>query len=156
MTDKASTLLPVLPRDRDAYPHWMGEHVRWSDTDLVGHVNNLSISAYFETGRTHFLLPVLSKDLPEPSLLLLAQITVNFLGEVHWPGNLDIGTGLLSLGRSSCRLGQALFDGARCVATAETVLVLIDESTRKPREIPEPMRAWFSSFALMLEHVGGS
>ncbi|GAC1619828.1 MAG: thioesterase family protein [Nevskia sp.] len=148
MNDPTGERPRPLPRLRAAFPHWMQEQVRWSDTDLVGHVNNLSISTYFETGRTHFLLPVLSKKLPEPSLLLIASMTVNFLGEVHWPATVDIGSGLLGLGRSSCRMAQAVFDGERCVATADTTLVLIDEGSRRSRAIPEAMRRWFLEFEL--------
>lgn len=135
-------------RRRSIYAHWMQERVRWSDTDLVGHVNNLSFSAYFESGRTHFLRPVLAGGAHPPMMLLVAQMTVNFLGEVHWPADIDVGTGVLAVGRTSCRVGQALFDGDRCVSSAESVLVLIDEASRKPRQIPECLRSWLTGFAI--------
>lgn len=45
-------------------------------------------------------------------------------------------------------MGQALFDGYRCVSSSESVLVLIDEATRKPRPINDDLRAWMMGFAL--------
>jgi acyl-CoA thioesterase FadM len=59
----------------------------------------------------------------------------------------DVGTGIVRVDRSSCILGQGLFESGRCVAMARSVLVLIDEASHKPRPIPESIRAWFA------EHV---
>ena len=47
---------------RSTYSYWLTENIRWSDTDLVGHVNNLSFSTYYETGRTQFLRPFVARD----------------------------------------------------------------------------------------------
>jgi len=37
----------------------------------------------------------------------------------------------LAVGRSSVKLEQALFQNGRCVATAETTIVQMDETTRR-------------------------
>ncbi len=133
---------PSPPHVRAAYGHWMQERVRWSDTDLIGHANNVAVSAYFETGRSHFMRSVDAIDAEPRAPLVLAQLTINFLGEMHWLDVIDIGTGCLSIGRSSCRTGQALFVGERCVGTAESVVVMIDEVTRKPVPLPSWLRQW--------------
>lgn len=133
---------------RNIYSHWATERVRWSDTDMVGHVNNMSFSTYFETGRTEFLMPLLAREAERRILMVLARMSVDFIGEVHWPSNVEVGTGLLAIGRTSCRMGQALFVGDRCVGSAETVLVVIDEDTRKPREIPEWVRNYLGGFSI--------
>lgn len=122
--------------------------MRWSDTDLVGHTNNLTFGAFAETGRCLFLKRFVTRDSPERAMLLPVQLTLNFLGEVFWPAQIDVGTGVLSIGTSSCRIGQGMFEGERCIGTAETVIVLIDETSRRPRAIPESLRAWFAGFAL--------
>lgn len=59
---------------------------------------------------------------------------------------MDLGTGLLEIGRTFCRMGQALFDDERCVGRAETVLGVIDEDTRRTREFPEWVRTYLSGF----------
>ncbi len=64
---------------------------------------------------------------------VLARITIDFLGEMHWPGEVEIGTAVSRVGNSSIGLYQALFVNSVCVATAENTLVLLDKATRKPR-----------------------
>jgi acyl-CoA thioester hydrolase len=144
------SLLPPLPRDsrllkREFFRHWLTERVRWSDTDLVGHVNNLSFSTYFETGRTEFLRKLISHDAQSRVLLLMAQMNVSFFGEVHWPAHVDVGTCVLDLGNSSCRLGHGLFHGEHCVASCDELLVLIDENSRKPGTLPAHVRNYLAA-----------
>ncbi len=62
--------------------------------------------------------------------------------ELFYPGRIDIGTRVLGIGRSSFRLGQGIFNGNICAATAETVLVLMDEATRKAKALTPQLRAW--------------
>lgn len=140
-----------MPRDprltqRSFFTYWLTERVRWSDTDLVGHVNNLSFSAYFETGRTEFMRPVIDRNKESSLLFVLAQMNTCFLGEVNWPSEVEVGTCMLEIGRSSCRMGQGLFLGEQCVGTADTLLVMIDETTRMPHEIPAYVRQHLESF----------
>ncbi len=144
-------LITPLPRDprltqRDFFTHWLTERVRWSDTDMVGHVNNLSFSTYFETGRTEFLRPLIHRDAESRVLLLMAQMNVSFFGEVHWPANVEVGTCVLHLGDSSCRLGHGLFHGDQCIASCDELLVLIDEASRKPRTLPGHVRSYLAEF----------
>jgi hypothetical protein len=78
-----SALAP-LPRDprlsqRAAFPHWLTERVRWSDTDLVGHVNNLSFGTYIETGRTEFLRELIDRNADSRVLLLLTMVAISLV-----------------------------------------------------------------------------
>jgi len=138
--------LSGLLRHRSVHGFWVSERVRWNDTDLVGHVNNLSITNYCEIGRVNFLQPWLLPGAPERALFLIVRMTTNFLGEVHWPGVVDVGTSVLEVGRSSVRVVHAVFDGERCVATADSVLVHIDEASRASHPIPEAVLDYFSQY----------
>jgi acyl-CoA thioester hydrolase len=135
-------------RQKPAFPHWAGERVRFCDTDLIGHVNNLAFSAYLETGRSLFLQHFTRPESGPRFLFVLAEITVRFIGEAHWPAEVAIGTGVIDIGRRSIRLGQGLFIGERCFSTSESVLVLMDEGTRRSRDIPPDIRDWLESFRL--------
>lgn len=135
-------------RQRTAFPHWADERVRFCDTDLIGHVNNLAFSAYLETGRSLFLRDFTQPGSGPRSLFVLAEITVRFLGEAHWPSEVAIGTGVVDVGQRSVRFGQGLFIGERCFSTSESVLVLMDESARRSRAIPEAIKDWLRSFRI--------
>lgn len=130
---------------REVYQHWMQERIRWSDTDLVGHANNLAFGAFCETGRCHFVRELLEAQADRRAMLLPVQLTINFLGEAHWPATIDIGTGVISIGKTSVRVGQGLFDGDRCIGTSDTTIVLIDEQTRRPQPVPQWLRSWFDA-----------
>jgi acyl-CoA thioester hydrolase len=75
-------------------------------------------------------------------------MSVDYIGKVHWPGDVELGTGIQAVGKSSGRMGQALFNGDRCVGSAETVLVMVDEHTRKPCEIPEWVKNYLCGFSI--------
>lgn len=129
---------------RGSYSHWMKELVRWSDTDLVGHVNNLAFVAYCETGRTHFMGHFVLKEAEHRAMFVIGKLTVNFLDELNWPADVDVGTGVLAIGRRSVTTGQGLFEGERCFATAESVMVCFDERTRTSIDIPDWARDYFA------------
>jgi acyl-CoA thioester hydrolase len=131
-------------RQRSSYPFWVQDQVRWSDTDMAGHVNNLAFAAYCETGRALLLRRFMSHQADQRALLVLAEMRLKFIGEANWPADIDIGTGVTAIGTRSCRMGQALFDGERCIAVAESVLVLIDEGTRRSRDLTPAVREWLA------------
>lgn len=143
-------LIVGKPSDRQQknYPHWASERVRFSDTDLVGHVNNLAFCAYLETGRSLFFRELTRPAAGPRSLFVLAEVSVRFLGEAHWPDEITIGTGISAIGRSSVQLTQGLFVGDRCFSIANSVLVLMDESTRRSREIPRSVKDWLETFRI--------
>ena len=134
--------LPRDPRltDRRVYTYWQKDSIRWSDTDMVGHVNNLAFAAYAETGRTQFFRDILARNTASERLLVLAQINISYLGEMHWPGDVDIGTCLLKVSNTSCRLANGLFYGDRCVGTVDSLLVHIDQTTRQASPMDDELR----------------
>jgi acyl-CoA thioester hydrolase len=133
---------------RALYPYWSHDMARWGDTDRIGHVNNAVFATFFETGRVSLLHDPALTLAPPGQLFVIARLAIDFRAEMHWPGDVEIGTGLLRLGRSSMVLAQALFQDGRCTATAESTLVLIEESTRRSVALPPESRAALLGFAL--------
>jgi acyl-CoA thioester hydrolase len=120
---------------RRCYPHWLNEQIRWSDTDMAGHANNLAFAAFCEAGRALILKDIIHPDAKNRSLLVVAEFRLRFLSEMHWPDVIDIGTGISAIGNSSCVFAQALFQDGHCVAVADSRLVLIDDNTRQSRPL---------------------
>lgn len=135
-------------QDRAGYRHWDQTQIRWSDTDLVGHVNNLAFGAYCELGRAHFMSRIANQTALDGPLFVLARLTIDFVQEMHWPGMVDIGTGVISLGNTSMTLGNGIFLDGTCRGTGQATMVYIDRTVRKPTPIPEELRARFQEFAL--------
>jgi hypothetical protein len=67
---------------------------------------------------------------------VLARLVLDYRQEMHWPGCVQIGTRVERIGRSSIILAQALFQNDRCVATAQSVAVLMSTTSRRSQSIP--------------------
>lgn len=114
--------------------------LRYADTDRQGHVNNAVFATFLESGRVPILYGPDKPIAPEGASFVLARLVLDFRSEIHWPGEVVVGTSILRLGNSSVTLGQGVFFNDRCAATAETVIVMVDEATRKSRPLPESTR----------------
>jgi len=140
MSEVRQTDIEQILQDRASFSHFVHENIRFSDTDMVGHVNNTAFAVYCEAGRVHFgrILP-----LRDDSSFggVLARVEINMRAEAHFPGVVEIGTGVVRVGRTSYTLGQGLFVDGMCVATAQGVLVAIDTKTRRPVPLPDNIRA---------------
>ena len=107
------------------------EKLRYPDTDRQGHVNNAAFAAMFETGRVEILYDT-DQPLASPDCaFVIVHLSIDFSSEINWPGQVEIGTGVSKIGRSSVTFEQALFQKERLTATAKTVVVHMNESTRK-------------------------
>lgn len=129
------------PRRLQDFPVTVMDTIRYGDTDMLGHVNNAVFSTFLETGRAQLLFDPARPVWGDASSFVLARLAMDFRAEITWPGQIHIGTGVLSIGRSSLTLAQALFQNDTCCATAETVVVMFDTTTRRARPIPEESRA---------------
>ena len=130
------------------FPFQTFDKVRYADTDRQGHVNNAVFSTFMETGRVEFLYDPQNPLVAEGASFVIANLTLNFLSEIHWPGRVDIGTGVVKIGRSSVTLLQGLFQDGRRVATAETVVVQVDEQTRRSYPLSATARASLARYQL--------
>jgi acyl-CoA thioester hydrolase len=136
----AVTPARVRPRLED-FPGRAADMIRFGDLDPQGHVNNTVFATFFETGRV-MLLREPGNELGAPgATTVLAQLDISFLRELHWPGQVVIGTGTTHIGRSSYSFLQAIFHEGECAATANATMVMIDAATRRARPLPEDVVA---------------
>lgn len=127
--------------DPATYRVWTPEKIRYQDVDRYGHVNNVAFTIYAESGRVDFLEQVLPGSiLGDGTVWVIARLITNFLRQVHYPGEVRVGTRALRLGRSSATLGQGMFVGEHCFATAESVVVLINSEEGRSLAIPDATR----------------
>jgi acyl-CoA thioester hydrolase len=131
-----------------AYRHWTDDHVRFSDLDPFGHVNNNSIGQYFENARAAFYHERGPAGPHDGQMFILAHVAVDFRHELHMPAQLRIGTGVIKIGRTSLTLANALFKGTKGLAYCESVSVLIDQRTRKPTPISDELRKMLEDYKI--------
>lgn len=117
------------------------DKLRYGDTDRQGHINNAVFTTLLETGRVELFHEGPSALMDPGCSFVIAHLNLDFLGELHWPGRVEIGTRVLTVGRSSMRLEQALFQAERMAARAETVLVQVSNATRRGQAFSDRLLA---------------
>src|SRR5262249_49146452 len=123
------------------YPHRTADMIRYADLDPQGHVNNAVFSTYFETGRVAmFRNPDLGIGVPDGTFVLVRS-EIDYLRELRWPGNVEVGTALAEFGSTSFKMVQVVFNEGPCAATGRFVMVLMDKTTRRPRPLTEAVMA---------------
>ena len=119
------------------YPHRVTDNIRFGDLDPQGHVNQAVFLTYFESGRVAmFRNPDLGIGVPGYTFVMV-RMEVDYMKELHWPGAVDVGTGLAEFGRSSFKVSQAIFRDGVCAAMGRATLVCMDLKTRKATPLPQ-------------------
>nr|WP_246185041.1 thioesterase family protein [Paracoccus aestuariivivens] len=127
-------------RDRAVFGFFTEESLRIADLDINGHVNNVAFIQLMENARNQFIDTQTPLKRSEKMTFMLVKFDVNFIGQLHYPGKVESACRVLELGRSSLTFGQALFDGARCAATARAVIVNVDRAAQKATPFTESGR----------------
>lgn len=138
---------PPLPAatERASYSIWTSDTLRYGDTDRQGHVNNAVFATFCESGRVSFLYDEKLRLAGDGANFVIVRLELDFRAELYYPGIVDIGTRVLSIGRSSFRLGQGIFCKDVCTATSEGVMVLMDDTTRKSKPLTPQLRDWLET-----------
>jgi acyl-CoA thioester hydrolase len=105
--------------------------LRYCDTDRQGHINNAVYSTLCESGRVEFLYDSTQPFIQIGTQFVIVKLGINFIEEMNWPGEVIVGSGVSSVGRSSFNLLQGIFLSGKCMATSESIIVLLDEKKRK-------------------------
>ncbi len=132
----------------DDFPLKTFDKVRYVDTDRQGHVNNALFASFLETGRVEVLYNPEYSILLDGSSFVIVSLNLEFLEEITWPGQVDIGTGISKIGNSSIRIFQKLFQNAKCVANAETVIVQVDNGSRRSSPLTDDAKKTLSGWLL--------
>lgn len=142
MADSAA-LLPI-----EAFPVQTVHTLRYADHDQEGHVNNAVYATMFEAGRVAVLYDPTQNMPPEGCHFSLVRITIDFLAEMSWPGDVIIGTAVTRIGSSSVGMRHAIFKDDICRATAEGVVVCTNTASRKSHPLPDHARAMLETLML--------
>jgi acyl-CoA thioester hydrolase len=128
-------------------------HLRWSDVDAYGHVNNVAIVGLLEQARVHAFWSDASPVLPPLTSasdvwVLVADIQVKYRGVIDHrtePIHAEVSV-VKCAGASFVIAYRLLVDGEECV-TATTTMALVDGETGLPMRIGAELRARLLAFA---------
>ncbi|HEX7323615.1 MAG TPA: thioesterase family protein [Mycobacterium sp.] len=123
---------------------------RWADNDMFGHLNNAVYYQLFDTAINAWINTQAGVDpVTMPELGVVAESGCRYFAELGFPDRLAVGLAVTRLGRSSVTYRLGVFretgpaGGEACpiAALGHWVHVYVDRVSRRPVEIPEPIRA---------------
>ncbi len=136
---------PKLIYTLSDFPHRTYDKIRYGDTDRQGHINNAMFVRFYETSRAEVLYDSNNLIHDDEGSFVIANLTVDFLKEIHWPGHVEIGLKVTRLGNSSITFLQALFQNNELVSTSTSVIVHVNNQTKKSAPLNEHARHYLSS-----------
>jgi acyl-CoA thioester hydrolase len=125
------------------YPHLQQITTRWMDNDAYGHVNNVVYFSYFDTVVNTYLINQGALDIEASSVIgLVVETGCVYLAPLTYPEKVTAGLRVGHVGRSSVRYEIALFGEGSQIAAAQGhfVHVYVDRDTRRPVDLPPPLR----------------
>lgn len=128
---------------REDFAHHFRIETRWSDADMLGHINNANFFTFDESARLDYFGGMFGAD---PKFwkdygLILASIGCDFLSQLHHPASLDVGFRISKIGRSSMQTVGGIFHGDKLVAVTRGVVVWFSYVNQTPLPVPEDVRA---------------
>ncbi len=99
---------------------------RFSETDVLGHINNTVLPVWFEAARApifRFFTPDLN---PHDWKLIIAKVEVSFVGELFYGHDVEVKTMVEHIGSSSFVICQEAYQQGKRCAIGKTVLVRYD------------------------------
>ena len=116
-------------------------HVRFSDVDVYGHVNNVTYFEYFQEARIRLMLGQ-GRELADGYHLVVAQTDVDYKRPILFRAEpYDCRTWVSRIGSTSVVFESVVRDGDHVLARARVVGVCIDPATGRPVPVPEEFRA---------------
>jgi acyl-CoA thioester hydrolase len=122
--------------NRARYKVWNMEKLRLTDLDHQHHVNNAIFGVLYTSVRHDFLRTHVRPLVTESDMFAMVKITIDYLAEMHYPGEVEVGIMIQRIGRTSITFGQAIFKDGKCASVAEAVMVLLDPVSRRAKALP--------------------
>ena len=125
-----------LPKDIKLYKNIFDEKVRWGDTDGYNHVNNVSISRYFESARVNIIRNLET----EKYSFVIVNFEICYIDQIFYPSLIQVGSSLTRIGNKSITFTQALFVKNVCKSIARSTLAYADIIEKKSYNIDTKTR----------------
>ncbi|ESP95345.1 MULTISPECIES: acyl-CoA thioesterase [Pseudoalteromonas] len=119
---------------------------RFSETDVLGHINNTVLPVWFEAARAP-IFKIFTPDLnPRNWKLIVAKVEVTFKGELFYGQEVEIKTMIEKVGNSSFVILQQAWQHAECCAEGRTTMVRYDFAAKASQSLDERERTALSEY----------
>ena len=113
---------------------------RVSETDGVGHINNVFVPIWFEAGRRE-IFRIFSPNLDFVNWkLALVKVTVEYVDQLYLANEVEIRTGIEKIGNSSFTIKEEIHQTNRLCAKGEAIYVNYNFKEKKSEPISKEIR----------------
>lgn len=126
---------------------------RFSETDVLGHINNTVLPVWFEAARApifRFFTPDLN---PHDWKLIIAKVEVSFVGELFYGHDVEVKSSIEHIGSSSFVIRQEAYQQEQCCAVGKTVMVRYDFENKCSVALSKTEREALSAHLVMSEQL---
>ncbi len=148
----------ILKFSEQDFNVWVKIQMRFCDTDMMGHINNVSMIAFLETARVQYMnrlrdVAVNRNINTNVFSVILAEITCVYKNQLFLHDDLEIGIRIPFFMRKSFPFDYIVIaknrkDSSRVIAFAQSIQVMFDYFDNKSLEVPRE----FIELASDLEH----
>ncbi|MGH3497402.1 MAG: acyl-CoA thioesterase [Nocardioidaceae bacterium] len=129
-------------------PHRYVCHVRWSDVDAYGHVNNVKYFEYFQEARIAFVSGLVPGGRDGSDGFVVARLVVDYKRPILFrPEPFEILTWVTRVGTSSYGLLAEIRDGEQVLSVCTAAVVAFDLPGQRARPLNEAERTRLESAA---------
>ena len=154
MATESKHLADYRQMERSDFVHFFELSTRWGDADALGHINNTLYARYYESSRLDYFEKLMGMHFT-PALtsgVILADMKIAYLKQLHYPAELEIGSRISRMGNSSLDFDAAVFikDSDELISTSRGTLVWFDYNANRNKTIPDENRKMIIDFERLL------
>lgn len=128
---------------RENYPFRLDVRTRFTDIDTNRNVNNVALARWYLDAISELHLDVLGYPVGGPlDGLAPSTLHVEYLAAVHYPGIYQLRIGVSRIDEQTVRYHCGLFDGPRCVGTADAIGVHRVDDDGTPVDLAASLKPW--------------
>ncbi|MGO1060291.1 acyl-CoA thioesterase [Planococcus sp. FY231025] len=123
--------------------HEITVKVRFSETDALGHVSNISYFIYLEEARIEFFKELGLEMAIDKWSVIMISANCTFLKQAYFDQKLKVASFVTKIGNSSFMIGHRITDAAsgELIAEGSAGAVYFDFNAQKSELLPEGIRA---------------
>lgn len=125
------------------FKHRTDLQIRFSDVDVLGHVNNTVYMAFYDTGKAHLFTEIMRRPIRwEKVETVIANVDVAFVSPIFFGDKVAVYSKVKSISGRSFRLLQVIADTetGEIKTACETVMVCFDPEKQVAIDMPPHWR----------------
>lgn len=123
-------------------------HVRWSDLDVFGHVNNARTLTLLEEARVDWLFDAAARSGADRLTrgVVVSRLTIEYRRAIGHGVPVTVSMGLADLARASFTIDYEVLVDGEVAVVASSVLVPVDPDTFRPRRLDDVEREFLAPY----------